>query len=77
MKCDLCQGTYQEKSVILSFERDGRSVVVENVPAMVCDRCGDELISAATFRKVEELLESKPDATAPLYRFPETASSRP
>ena len=77
MKCHLCGGTYHERTVVLSFERDGRSVVVENVPAMVCDRCEDELISAATFRKVEELLESKPEATAPLYRFPETASSRP
>jgi hypothetical protein len=46
-------------------------VVVENVPALVCERCGDELVEESTAHAVERLLAAKPYATAPLYRFPE------
>ena len=73
MKCKLCHGDYREKAVVLSFQRAGRTVVVEDVPAPVCDRCGDELIEESTARAVEKLLAAKPDATAPLYRFPKKA----
>lgn len=74
MKCDLCQGHYAEKTIVLSFQRRGKSLVVENVPALVCDLCGDELLSPTTLRKIEELLEEEPQATAPLYRFPREAT---
>ena len=76
MKCDLCQGHYTKKTIVLSFQRNGKSVVVEDVPAQVCDLCGDTLLSEATVREVEELLEQKPERTAPLYRFPEKVSPR-
>ena len=71
MKCDLCQGQYREKTSVLSLQRQGDSVVVEDVPAVVCDLCGDTLLSEATVRKVQELLDQQPQGTAPLYRFPE------
>ena len=70
MKCDLCPGHYVEKRTVVSFRRQGRTVVVEDVPALVCDICGDTLYSEATFRRVYELLEDEPQDAAPLYRFP-------
>lgn len=77
MKCTLCQGDYREKAVVFSFRREGRSVVVENVPALVCDRCGDELLTDSTVRVTEDLIEEEPEDTTPLYRFPEkTPASR-
>ncbi|MCH7744475.1 MAG: type II toxin-antitoxin system MqsA family antitoxin [Chloroflexi bacterium] len=71
MKCDQCQGQYREKTIVLSFQRQGKSIVIEGVPATVCDLCGDTLLSESTVREVEELLEQQPQATAPLYRFRE------
>ena len=71
MKCKLCRGDYRESPVVLSFQRAGQTVVVENVPALVCERCGDELVEESTAHAVERLLAAKPYATAPLYRFPE------
>ena len=71
VKCDLCGGHYRERPIVLSFQRQGRTVAVENVPARVCDRCGDEVLSEATAREIEKLLEQEPQSTAPLYRFPE------
>ena len=75
MKCDLCQGQYTKKLIVLSFQRQGRAVVVEDVPAMVCDICGDTLLSESTVREVEELMEQAPQGTAPLYRFSEKVAS--
>ena len=75
MKCDQCQEQYVEKTIVLSFQREGNSVVVEDVPAVVCDICGDTLLSESTVRKVEALLEQEPEDTAPLYRFPQKFAS--
>ena len=71
MKCNLCHGQYIDKTTVLSFQRRGRTVVVEDVPALVCDLCGDELVTGAIAREVEELLGQQPQGKAPLYRFPE------
>ena len=72
MKCDLCDGEYQEKVVVRSYRWHGKTIVIEDVPALVCDRCGDTLIQEGTFAAIDELLkkEAKPQQYAPVYRFP-------
>ena len=74
MRCDLCQGSYRKKKVVLSFQRQGKSVLVEDVPALVCHTCGDTLLSEAAVRQVEQILDQEPQGTAPLYRFPKSVS---
>ena len=74
MKCDLCRGQYENKVIVLTFQRRGESVVVEGVPAQACDRCGDTMLSESIVREVEGLLGREPQGTAPLYRFPEKVS---
>ena len=73
MKCDQCEGHYRHKDIVLAFRRQGRSVVVENVPARVCDVCADTLLSEGIVQEVEELLEQQPHGAAPLYRLREEA----
>ena len=75
MICDLCKGHYQTKTTVLSFQRAGKSVVVEDVPAKICDLCGDTLLSESTVREIERLLDDEPQDTAPLYRFQEKVPS--
>lgn len=75
MKCDCCEGQYRERTVVLAFQRKGRSVVVEDVPARVCDLCGDMLLSEGIVQEIEELLERQPHGAAPLYRLRESASA--
>ncbi len=75
MKCDLCSGQYVEKKTVLSLQKSGQTVVVEDVPALVCDLCGDRLYSESTFRRVHELLEEEPGDAAPLYRFPSATAT--
>lgn len=76
MKCDLCNSDYRRKAVVLSFQRGGKSIVVEDVPALVCERCGDTLFSASTVQDIEALIDHEPQDTAPLYRFPRPIASR-
>ena len=71
MKCDLCEGHYRDKNIVLAFRREGRSVVVEDVPARVCDVCGDTLLTEGTIHEVDELLEQQAHGAAPLYRLRE------
>jgi YgiT-type zinc finger domain-containing protein len=72
MKCDLCDGEYMEKVVARNYKWRGRTVVIEDVPVLVCNRCGDTLIREGTIAAIEELLgkEVQPQEYAPIYHFP-------
>ena len=72
MKCDLCEGEYREKLITRSYVHNGRPVVVDGVPALMCDRCGDVLIREEVVATIEEILERglEPQEYAPVYRFP-------
>jgi YgiT-type zinc finger domain-containing protein len=37
--------------------KEGNVVVIINVPALVCDQCGDDFVEIDIARKVEKLLE--------------------
>ena len=70
MKCDLCPGQYVDELAVVPLKRDRRTVVVEDVPARVCDICGDRLYSELTFSRLFALIEQDPQGVAPVYRFP-------
>jgi len=73
MKCSIegCPGAYQRKSILHTVRREGRVIVIDHVPAEVCDICGDVLLQAGTVRRIEELLatETEPRKTAPVYEY--------
>ena len=73
MTCSLtgCPGTYEERQIAHTMRIDGQVVVVDHVPAKVCDTCGDTLLSLDTVRRLDALLHDRttPDTTAPLYEF--------
>ena len=73
MKCNQCRERYGDKRIVLSIRRMGNIVAIEGVPAMVCEICGDTLLSESTVRAVDKLLDGEPDGAAPLYHFPKEA----
>ena len=75
MRCDLCPGQYVDKLTVVPLKREGRTVVVEDVPARVCDLCGDRLYSASTFSELFALIEQNPEDVAPMFRFPAGAAA--
>jgi len=47
MNCVVCKvGTRQPGTVTVTLERDGAIVLIKDVPAQVCDTCGNYTLSA-------------------------------
>jgi HTH-type transcriptional regulator/antitoxin MqsA len=59
-KCHVCGSTNgQEKLVNEVFEIDGEFVLVENIPAVVCARCGEAVFSRETTERVRKLARER------------------
>lgn len=75
MRCTIegCPGTYERRLVALTLRYGGELIVLDNVPAEVCDTCGDELFSPETNEKIDRLLREHerltPKESAPVYEF--------
>ena len=70
-KCTLCsEGQYLNKNIVFSSRRGDQLVVIEGVPALVCDVCGDRIITEDTAREIERIATGTPIDSAPLYHFP-------
>ena len=53
MKCVICRGgETQAGRITVVLERDETPLVYKNVPAEVCDNCGEEYLSAEINRKL-------------------------
>jgi YgiT-type zinc finger domain-containing protein len=58
MKCPLCKGSMKPGKTNLPFSHEGGNVIVViNVPALVCDQCGDDFVEIEIVRRVEKILE--------------------
>ena len=57
MKCSLCKnGDMMPGKVTLTLERDTTTLVIKNVPAKVCNQCGDESFSENVTNHVLEMM---------------------
>ena len=71
-KCTLCsEGQYLNKHIVFNSRRGDQLVVIEGVPALVCDVCGDRIITEDTAREIERIATGTPIDSAPLYHFPQ------
>jgi len=58
MLCPLCKGFMGKNVANLPYRLPGKKLVVMvDVPALVCEQCGDEYIEIDVVRKVENVLE--------------------
>ncbi|MFA4850429.1 MAG: type II toxin-antitoxin system MqsA family antitoxin [Methanoregula sp.] len=45
MKCVICKlGNTKEGTTTVTFDRDGMTLVVKDVPAQVCTNCGEDYV---------------------------------
>jgi YgiT-type zinc finger domain-containing protein len=56
-RCPLCGGRKKPGTTTYSVDLGTGVIVVRNVPATVCDQCGEEWIASDIARKLEELTE--------------------
>ncbi|MBU1671912.1 MAG: type II toxin-antitoxin system MqsA family antitoxin [Actinobacteria bacterium] len=70
-KCPACGGTIREDKVRHPPEHEGRIVIIENMPVLVCNQCGEILLRPETMKKIQKLVwsGSEPERTEsiPVY----------
>lgn len=73
MMCSIkgCPGGYEARTVVHTVKVRGEVIVIDHVPAEVCNLCGDVLFAPDTVRRIEELLKATPPhaRNVPLYEF--------
>ena len=58
MNCPLCKGGMNHGTTHILIQRSEESIIVINkVPALICEQCGDDFIEIDTSRKIELLLK--------------------
>ena len=56
MKCLHCNGTLMRKRVSYAATRKGYHLIIDDVPAWVCEQCGEPLFDEKTVDTIQELL---------------------
>ncbi len=58
MNCPLCKGKMVHGVTNLPFGLErGNVIVIINVPALVCEQCGDDFVEIDVVRKVEKIVD--------------------
>jgi YgiT-type zinc finger domain-containing protein len=71
-ECHVCGNkTSREEFVSEVFQAEDRRVLIEHIPAQVCERCGEAVFSAETAERIRGLVHSEahPLKTVPLDVF--------
>lgn len=65
--------TMKETKVTYTLEMDGKFVIIENVPARVCEETGEQFFSPETVDRLQKTIwgREKPKKTieTPIYEF--------
>ena len=69
--CEMCNTPMQEKLIKQDFWIRGKLIVVEDVPAGVCQQCGEKVVKAEVGQRIAKLIEnSERIAKAPRISVP-------
>jgi YgiT-type zinc finger domain-containing protein len=71
-RCHVCGNTSAKSDFVSEvFTIEGRRVLVEQIPAQVCERCGEATFSRETTEKIRQLVHGagQPVRTVPLEVF--------
>ena len=69
MKCIVqgCPGEMESRRIVHTFVRDGKPIVVEDLPAWVCSVCGYTVLDLVV---LDTLLALDPDTATPVGQAP-------
>lgn len=57
MECLYCKGTLVRKTVSYTATRKGYHLIIDEVPAWVCEQCGEPLYDAETVDAIQRVLQ--------------------
>lgn len=53
--CEFCEGEVISHLIQARFHFKGQTIYVDNVPAWVCKRCGEQYFDAPVYKRLEEI----------------------
>lgn len=56
MKCLHCDGTLKQTKISYTANRKGYHLIIDDVPAWVCQQCGEPMFDEATVDAIQEIL---------------------
>ncbi|OGV97271.1 MAG: hypothetical protein A2Z59_11940 [Nitrospinae bacterium RIFCSPLOWO2_02_39_17] len=57
--CSFCGGEVKEERVELDYPYKGRLYIFQDVPAGVCQQCGEKYLTATVAKKIEHKIQTK------------------
>jgi YgiT-type zinc finger domain-containing protein len=79
MKCIVqgCPGEMEERRIVHTFVRDGKPIVIEDLPALVCPVCGYTVLDLRVLDTLFALdpTTEPPVRQAPVYRLSMTPAT--
>jgi len=58
-RCEFCDGELEQKRVLARFRFHGETIYIENVPAWVCQQCGEQYYDAAVYKQMEKIAQQR------------------
>jgi YgiT-type zinc finger domain-containing protein len=59
MKCVICQyGETEPGTTTVALTRDETTIVIRDVPALICTTCGEEYVDAVTGKRLSQIAEA-------------------
>ena len=55
-RCSFCKGKLRERTTVFMAHAAGEVIVIKDVPAYVCEQCGEAYYTAETSRKIDGVM---------------------
>lgn len=57
--CEFCDGTMEHQIIMARFRYKKQTIYVENVPAWVCNQCGEVYYDAEVVERLEKIAQRR------------------
>ena len=57
--CEFCDGEVEQRVIQARFYYKGHTIYIDDVPAWVCVKCGEQYFDAPVYKRLEEIAEHK------------------
>ncbi len=61
MECFMCKGELIEKKVNYMVDLEKTIIIIKDVPAKVCDQCGEQYFNDETSQNIEKIVNKLKD----------------
>jgi YgiT-type zinc finger domain-containing protein len=57
--CQFCLGQMEQRHILARFRFKGETIYIENVPAWVCNHCGEHYFDAPVYKQLEKIAQQR------------------